>query len=83
MHRTEIDLAPVWSRELTLVGSFHYGAHPDNGIHDLAQALEILAADGDKIGKIVSHRFALDDLCEALAVAADRRAGAVKVVLTT
>lgn len=83
VHRTEIDLAPVWSRELTLVGSFHYGAQPHNGTHDLARALEILAADADEIGRIVSHRVVLDDLCEALTLASDRRGGATKVVLTT
>jgi threonine dehydrogenase-like Zn-dependent dehydrogenase len=47
----------------------------------MAQAAELLAARPEIADSVITHRFALDEAPEAFRVAADRRAGAVKVVV--
>lgn len=66
-------------REITIVPAFVYGeAH---GGSEFAAAAAILAAHPEIPTALVTHRFGLDDAVEAFAVAADRSAGAIKVVL--
>jgi threonine dehydrogenase-like Zn-dependent dehydrogenase len=65
--------------ELRLVGSNCY-SHV-HGESDFAAALEILAATGDDLRAVVTHRFQLERVQDAFLTAADKRTGAVKVVV--
>jgi threonine dehydrogenase-like Zn-dependent dehydrogenase len=66
-------------KEVTLVPSSMYGHH--HGAREFTEAVDVLAARPDLAGTMITHRFPLDDAVEAFRVAADRSAGAIKVVL--
>ena len=70
---------PALMKELTFRWSYTYGSHP--GGRDLDSAAALLARDSEIAATLVTHRFPLEDAREAFRVAADRRAGAIKVVL--
>ena len=78
--RVSVDLAPLWHRELSLVGAYAYGAEstaPPRRSFELA--FELVAAAG--LGSLVSASYPLERYGEALAHAgAAGRRGAVKVV---
>jgi threonine dehydrogenase-like Zn-dependent dehydrogenase len=66
--------------ELTWIGAMAYGRGAD-GVRDVDQAAALLAADSEIAQTLITHRFPLDDAAEAVRVAADRAAGAIKVAL--
>lgn len=75
----EVDLTPVWYKELVVVGSVDHAA--DAGRHSVARALDVLAAGRLPDGVVVTHEFAIDDYRDAVAAALDRTtSGAIKVV---
>jgi len=71
---------PFVMNELTLVGCNCYQDGADE--REFVSAAAVLAADPEIAATVITHRFALDDAAEAFRVAADRAAGAIKVVLT-
>jgi len=85
---SEVDLTPVWYKEIALVGSIDHGVDAAGapglaggaGRHSVDRALDVLAA-GLLPDDVVTHEFALDDYREAIGAAIDRRgSGAIKVV---
>jgi threonine dehydrogenase-like Zn-dependent dehydrogenase len=81
--KVAVDLAPLWHRELTLVGAYAYGEErPDTEARPrrtFELALEVVAAGG--LGSLVSAAYPLERYEEAIAHAgAAGRRGAVKVV---
>jgi threonine dehydrogenase-like Zn-dependent dehydrogenase len=66
-------------KEQTLVASIAYGRHV--GGRDFEAAARTLADHPEIPATLVTHRFGLDEAAEAFRVAADRQAGAIKVVL--
>jgi threonine dehydrogenase-like Zn-dependent dehydrogenase len=66
-------------KELTFRWGYTYGEHA--GGRDLDTAASLLAANPEIASTLVTHRFPLDDAAEAFRVAADRAAGAIKVVI--
>ena len=81
--RVAVDLAPLWHRELTLVGAYAYGEEridPDTvPRRTFVRALDLVARAG--LGSLVSAAYPLERYPEALAHAgAAGRRGAVKVV---
>ena len=56
-----------------------YGLH--NGRREFDDAVDVLAANPVIADVLVTHRFGLDDAPEAFATAADRAAGAIKVII--
>jgi len=69
----------IGMKELTLVPAVMYGRSGPS--RDVDAAATILAQRPELSDIIVTHRFPLDAAAEAFAVAADRSAGAIKVVL--
>jgi L-idonate 5-dehydrogenase len=68
-----INLAPFISKEVTMVGSFRF-------LEEIDEAIELLAAD-PSIARIITHRFPIDEVREAFAVARDSEQSG-KVVVT-
>jgi threonine dehydrogenase-like Zn-dependent dehydrogenase len=66
-------------KEVTLRPAFTYGHH--HGRREFDDAVSILARVPELPGIVVTHRFPLDEAAQAFRVAADRSAGAIKVVL--
>jgi threonine dehydrogenase-like Zn-dependent dehydrogenase len=66
-------------KELTWVGAMAYERH--DGVREVDEVATMLAGDPEIARALITHRFPLDDAPEAFRVAADRSAGAIKVVL--
>lgn len=67
------------AKEAQLVPAYGYG-HA-SGRREVELAVDLLAANPAIAGAVITHRFALHEATEAFRVAADRSAGAIKVVL--
>jgi threonine dehydrogenase-like Zn-dependent dehydrogenase len=81
----DVDLTPVWLKEVALVGGlFHAsdpGPHDGRIAHSIDRALEILAAGAPRFERLVTHEFRLEEYREALDTAYSRGAArAIKVV---
>ncbi len=80
-----VDWTPIWLREVAVRGSGYYAEEVVDGrrIRSIDLAMELLASGRVDLRPLVTHRFALSDWQQAVAVAMDkRRQRAVKVVLT-
>ena len=73
-----LDPMPLLLKELTLAWSYCYGEDPAHGA-DFAEAVDILAAAREALTPLITHTVPLDDAARGFALAADRRAGAIKV----
>lgn len=78
-----VDWTPIWLNELQVDGAFTYAveAEPLGRRPTLAVALEWLAARRVDLAPLVTHVFPLRRYGEALATAAGKRDGAIKVAL--
>jgi threonine dehydrogenase-like Zn-dependent dehydrogenase len=70
---------PALMKELSFRWSYCYGS--TGGRRDLDDAAALLAAEPAIAATLITHRFPLEDAPAAFRVAADRAAGAIKVVL--
>ena len=66
-------------KELSWIGAMAYGRH--DGIREVDEAAVLLATRPEVVAAVITHRFPLDDIGEALRVASDRSSGSIKVVL--
>ena len=80
--KVAVDLAPLWHREITLVGAYTYGVEHGHGPADGRRTFDLaidLVRDAD-LGSLVSATYPLDRYEEAIAHAGSAgRRGAVKV----
>jgi threonine dehydrogenase-like Zn-dependent dehydrogenase len=67
------------AQEISIIPANTHGRH--HGGRDMDAAASLLAATPQLPAAFITHRFPLDDAVEAFRVAADRRSGAIKVVL--
>lgn len=67
-------------KEVRLVGSMVYN-RPPAAPADFAVALDVLVSHGEALRGLVSHTFPLSRVQEAFETAADKKSGAVKVML--
>ncbi len=65
--------------ELTYINSIAYGRH--DGVREVEEVASMLAGKPEITQTIITHRYPIDDAPEAFRVAADRSAGAIKVVI--
>ena len=75
----QVDLGRLTDREVRLFMPISYASR--DGVHDFDVALDILAKSGPRLVSLVTHRFPLDAIDEAFATAADKRSGAIRVVV--
>ena len=75
----EINLGPIIGKELTVLGSPCYG---QLGVRkDFEIAADLIAGGKIDVTQLISGRYALDDIQAAFLAAADKRAGALKVLV--
>jgi 2-desacetyl-2-hydroxyethyl bacteriochlorophyllide A dehydrogenase len=75
----ELDWMPLFHHEARLIPSLGYCAH--DGVREMDEAAAMLAEDPVIAETVITHRFALEDAPEAFRVAADRKSGAIRVVI--
>ncbi|ONI74764.1 Zn-dependent alcohol dehydrogenase [Actinosynnema sp. ALI-1.44] len=66
-------------KELSYVNSIAYGRH--DGVREVEEVAAMLVKKPDLARTLITHRFPIEDAGEAFRVAADRAAGAIKVVI--
>jgi 2-desacetyl-2-hydroxyethyl bacteriochlorophyllide A dehydrogenase len=66
-------------REIRLVGSMTYGRVGPRADFDIA--LQLLAADPERFRTLITHRVPLVEISRGFAVAADKKAGSIKVAV--
>jgi threonine dehydrogenase-like Zn-dependent dehydrogenase len=80
----KLDLTPIWSKELSVVGCSFYAPEPSRGgQHTIDLALGLLAGDGARpLDELITHTFPLERFEEAVEANIDRaRTRSVKTVL--
>jgi len=82
----DVDLSPVWMKELVLVGSVNHasdaGPHGGSAAHSIDRALEIIAEGAFPAEVLVTHECPLADFRRGVETALDRASSrAIKVVL--
>ena len=75
----ELPWMPLFHREASVVPSLGYCAH--DGVREMDEAAAMLAEDPEIARTVITHRFPLEDAAEAFRTAADRSAGAIRVVI--
>jgi 2-desacetyl-2-hydroxyethyl bacteriochlorophyllide A dehydrogenase len=76
---SELHLGPIIHRELTVLGSPCYG---QLGVtKDFEIAADLIANRKIDVSQLISGRYALDDIQSAFLAAADKKAGALKVLV--
>lgn len=77
-----IDLTPVWSRRISLYGSFGYGHYPATASQTFSEVIRLLNETQTPIQRLVTHVVSLENYREALKILGNRHAGAIKVVFS-
>jgi threonine dehydrogenase-like Zn-dependent dehydrogenase len=70
---------PAMMKEITIVSSFMYASN--GSVRDSDVAAMLLSRHPEIAKALITHRFPLAEAKQAFAVARDRKAGAIKVVL--
>ncbi|MGP3961956.1 zinc-dependent alcohol dehydrogenase [Nonomuraea sp. 3N208] len=81
VYRTTLPIPGTQSlvKELTYINSIAYGRH--EGVREVEEVASMFAKKPEIAQTIITHRFPIQEAREAFRVAADRGAGAIKVVI--
>jgi threonine dehydrogenase-like Zn-dependent dehydrogenase len=76
------DLSPVWHQEVDLIGSVVHGTEEWDGqrVHGYDLVIRWMRSGRFLVDGFITHRFPLKEYKEAVATAANKRTGAIKVV---
>jgi threonine dehydrogenase-like Zn-dependent dehydrogenase len=79
-----VDLSPVWYQEVDLIGSHTFGVENWKGrrAHTFELVIEMMQEGIWKHDGLITHRFPLAQHRRAVATAADKRSGSIKVTFT-
>lgn len=82
LHRVKIDMTPVWSQEVDLIGALAHGQEDWQGESISTFALTARWIQEGKLQTegLITHRFPFSDWKEAVRVASNKRSGCIKVV---
>jgi 2-desacetyl-2-hydroxyethyl bacteriochlorophyllide A dehydrogenase len=75
----DVPFGSLLTKEIKLVASMGYCGHA--GQREMRLAAQMLADRPEIPDALITHRFPLEDAAEAFRVAADRKSGAIKVVV--
>jgi 2-desacetyl-2-hydroxyethyl bacteriochlorophyllide A dehydrogenase len=79
-HPFNVNLQPIVSKELQVVGSMCYGY---SGMQkDFAAVIELVARKKINALPLITHRFPLTEISQAFHTAADKTSGSIKVLIT-
>ncbi len=73
----EVDALSLMRNEITVTGGITYCRPGQQSDFDVA--LGIIAADPERVRRVITHRFPLEDVGSAFATAADKKQGSLKV----
>ena len=76
---TSIDALRLVTKEITLAGSVVYGAGRSGP--EFGAAVSLLPRYAEELRGLQTHQFALEDIHQAFATAADKKSGAIKVTI--
>lgn len=76
--RMSVEMTPIWSRRLTLYGSFGYSHHGSSS-KAFRDTLHLLTETTAPLELLVTHTIPLDQYREAIALFRDRQTATVKV----
>ena len=79
-----LDLSPVWYQEVDMIGSHTFGTETWRGkqVHTYDLVIEMMQAGSIRHEGLITHRFPFEEYRRAVATAADKRTGAIKVTFT-
>jgi 2-desacetyl-2-hydroxyethyl bacteriochlorophyllide A dehydrogenase len=75
----DVPFGSLLTKELRLIASLSYCGHA--GQREMRLAAEMLASRPEIASSLITHRYPLEDAAEAFRMAADRKSGAIKVVV--
>jgi len=77
----KVDLNPIWYQEVNLIGSHTFGPESWDGrrAHTFDLVMDRFLHGDLKSDGLITHRFPFEDYRKAIATAADKRSGAIKV----
>lgn len=77
------DLSPIWHQEVTLMGTMAHGVADWEGgrVHDYELVMGWMRDGSLPTEGLITHRFPLAEYKQAVATAADKGTGAIKVLL--
>ena len=77
------DVSPIWHQEVNLMGSVVHGMEEWQGLrtHGYDLVIQWMRDGVLSTDDLITHRFPLKEYKRAVATAADKRTGAVKVLL--
>jgi L-iditol 2-dehydrogenase len=74
-----LNVLSLMMKEVHLIGSMTYNRSGQRADFDIA--LQLLAAQPERYGQLITHRFPLSEIIRGFETAADKRSGSVKVAI--